>query len=241
MKKRGALSIEQLIGLILLLAFLVIASGIIFLTYEEFDSSKMSQFSCWMTNGLKSSNSFFKKVMPTTCSLEILEESQSKEEVANLLVDTWWMYHQGEIDVDWSASLTSVYSFKLKEEFTYDELLQHLIEHKGTSKVKKLEDSDFNYLQQGSEGPTLCIEASIFEGGMKLNKDQAYYILFFDSNRLIQSPLGEGIIDLGDKLIITPFLTLEEGGNYYCPSYGDLYKGIEIYDAPGSIIGVKEI
>jgi len=229
--KRGEISTEKLVGLVLLLAFLVIAAGIIYIVYDEVDATKMGQFSCWMSNGLKSGSGALGKLMPSTCSMTIMEEKAGMQDITKMLTDTWWMYHAGKIDLGSTAGEIVVFQFISKEEITFEALVQRLVKFKGETKVTDLKDSDFNYLQEGSEGPTLCVGQPIKDNNWKLNKDQRYFIIYISTNRIhpVTSIAGIKISDLkdvGSKLVIASTPNLKQEKNYICPSYANIGAGI---------------
>ncbi|MBU2590208.1 MAG: hypothetical protein KKA65_02780 [Nanoarchaeota archaeon] len=241
--KRGEISTEKLIGLVLLLAFLMIAAGIIYIVYGEVDATKMGQFSCWMSNGLKSGSGPLGKLIPSTCSMTIVEEKAGLEDITKMLTNTWWMYHQGDIDLGSTASEVAVFQFIVKDEISFENLVQRLVKFKGETQVTDLKDSDFNYLQEGSEGPTLCVGLPIIKEDYKLKKDQIYFIMFFESNRILEFL---NVKDVGDKVIISSTPNLDQEENYYCPSYANLKEGISIYKTvlsgtPIKVIGAKKI
>lgn len=232
-------STNKLVGLVLLLVFLVVAIGI-FLSFSV-SSTDLAKFGCWASNGIKSGSSIFGSLIPSACKLIPVEEKAAVEDITMMLTDTWWMYHQGNVNLGATASDNSVFKFIAKDEMSFEDITKRLIQYKGDAKVTNLKDSDFNYLQEGSEGPTLCAGISIVKNNWKLNKDASYYINYFDSNRIVEIL---NVKDVGDKVVISSTPNIKQENNYYCPSYANPQQGITIFmtSVKGmNVIGAKTI
>ncbi len=230
MVRKGAVEMDTLVTIILGLAFLVIAIGIIYTVFTP-SYADFSEFSCWTTNSIKASNLFFKKFLPSSCSMIEIEKPVDVQGLTELLRKTWWMYGQGENDFGWSDNEITVYSFTFagtenSPYITYSNLLNYLLRHNLGDAVKDIKDSDYNYLQKGSEKQTLCYGNKI--GGTSLNKNERYFIIFIDDS---------GLGDLGDKIAITKTPNLKQESMVICPSIVEdtaivIKEGLEIEEIP---------
>lgn len=207
--KKGAIEMETLVKIILGLAFLVFFIGLI-VVITSTDSGALSKFSCWLSNGLKSSNKLFQKQLPTTCMLFEPEEPAGMEEIAKMLTDTWWMFGKGGWDLGWTDNERAVFWFTSKENTNFTGIINYLLLHNEGRSVTEIADSDYNYLQKGSEKQTLCYGAKILEDNIpKLKAGTKYFIVFFDDS---------GLEERGDKVVITAKPQLKQEENYFCKS-----------------------
>lgn len=205
--KRGAgLESESLVKIILLVVFLVIAAILIVSFFTSASTSKTKVYGCWISNGIMSSNVLLRGAMSVPCKQEIIEDPMTKQDFAVYLTDVWFMFGKGKWDFhvtsdDW----TTIAAFKLKEDVMLKDLYLHLMTHKGsrnlaeggTLDVKDLASSDYNYLQAGSQGQTICFHEDLKpqDGIAGMAKSKVYYLLFWDDTARGSST--------GDKIIIT--------------------------------------
>ncbi len=205
-KKGAGLEMESLVKIILLVVFLVIAAILIVSFFTAASTSKTKVYGCWISNGIMASNAITRGAMSVPCKQEIIENPLSKDELAVYLKDVWFMFGKGK----WDFHITSddwiiVTAFKMKEDVTLKDLYLHLMTHKGarslveggTLDLKDLASSDYNYLQSGSPGQTVCFHEDLKpkDGIAGLAKGKVYYILFWDDTARGSST--------GDKIIIT--------------------------------------
>lgn len=242
-KKRGALEWETIIKIALGLFFLVLAAGLIMLVVNFFGGKELGMWACWMSNGLKSSNFIFKSQLPTTCSLITPDEQMDRQGLVKIMKDTWWMYGKGDWDIGMTASEQTAFYFTAKEDIDFKGLMNYLLATKDGQNVADIKDSDYNYLQKGSYLQTVCYGKSLSLGGYKLKAGEKYFIMFFDSARLIDTTFA-GLNDLGDKIAITAKPRLEDEEAYLCPSITNANTGVGIsYTLDGlfKVIRMEEI
>lgn len=213
MDKKGAgISTEMLAKILLLLGFLVVAALIIGAFTGLFSGEGSERTVCYVSNGLISSNFFFKAVFPTACSTEIVVEPVDQAKLSGLLTDAWWMFGKGSFDLGNVGHETfTPFVFNVKEDIPVAELYNYLVTHKGETLVSDRSKSDYDYLQKGSPGQTICFAQDMIVENeqLKLSKDELYYINVFDD----QSPH-----DCGDKILISKtagFSALGEDPNFF--------------------------
>ncbi|MFH0798517.1 MAG: hypothetical protein V1906_03840 [Candidatus Woesearchaeota archaeon] len=198
---------ESLIKIILLVVFLVIAVILIVTFFTAASTNKVKAYGCWISNGIMASNAAFRTMMSVPCKQEIIEEPLSKEDFAVYLTDVWFMYGKGNWDFHIKKDDSILVSaFKLKEDIIMRDLYVHLITHVGkrnladggTLDVNDMAKSDYNYLQSGSQGQTLCLHKGMkpSDGVSMINRNKVYYVLFWDD-----TPRGGST---GDKIILSP-------------------------------------
>lgn len=206
--KRGAgLEMETLVKIILLVVFLLIAVILIVTFFTAASTNKVKAYGCWISNGIMASNAAFRATMSVPCKQEIIDEPLSKEDFAVYLTDVWFMYGKGNWDFHIQKDDSILVSaFKLKEDITIRDLFVHLITYVGrrnlaeggTMDVNDMAKSDYNYLQSGSQGQTLCLHKDLkpTDGVSMLSRNKIYYVIFWDD-----CPRGSST---GDKIILSP-------------------------------------
>jgi hypothetical protein len=179
--------------------------GIIVGFAKDFKVTNAKTYGCWMMNGVVASNYLFRSQLPVACKQDIVKDPMNKAQLGKYLTDVWMRYGRGEWDFHVKQDDTVLVSvFMLSEDMTIKDLFVAMLTQKnGKSMVKdgkidlsKVEKSDYNYLQKGSPGQTLCIDKALIPENdvAKLYKGKVYYVYFWD-DILDQSN--------GDKLFIT--------------------------------------
>lgn len=198
MDKKGAgISTETTGKILLLLGFLVVAVLIIGAFTGLFSGEGSERTVCYVSNGLISSNFFFKAVFPTACSTKIVIEPVDQAKLSGLLTDAWWMFGKGSFDLGNVGHETfTPFVFNVKEDIPVAELYNYLVTHKGETLVSDRSKSDYDYLQKGSPGQTICFAKDMIVENeqLKLSKDELYYINFFDDQKPHKC---------GDKILIS--------------------------------------
>lgn len=212
-KKAAGISSETLAKILLLLGFLIVAGLIIGVITGFFSLKNADRTVCLVSNALISSNAFFKTIFPTGCSVELIDEPVDEEVLSELLKDTWWMFGKGDYDLgNFGHETFTPFAFKPKTNIQIPQFFYYLQTHRGDKAVTDRAKSDYQYLQKGSFGQSLCTANNMIEEGkmLSLEEGQLYYINFFDD----QKPH-----DCGDKIIISkePGFTYEyfEDPNYF--------------------------
>ncbi|MEA3379225.1 MAG: hypothetical protein U9Q69_06370 [Nanoarchaeota archaeon] len=237
-KKGAGLETETLVKLILLIAFLITAVSVIAYYYEDLTVHKLKVYGCVIGNGVMSSNAAFRAAMPVPCKQDIIEEPMGIEELSIYLPDVWLMYGKGDWDYHTRGdSHILVSALQLKKDIEIKDLMQYLLTHKGKKDLaednvvtdEELKVSDYNYLQEGSKGQTLCFQEDLLKEG-KLSMQKIYYILFWDD---------QGKDDAGDKIVITTSSSISKKSAVACCS---LKQGIctkldgeKWYELPSSL------
>lgn len=210
--KRGAgIEMESLVKIILLLVFLVVAASIVIFLIQDFTIRDFKVYGCWAANGIMSSNVMFRK-MEVPCKNEVEEKPMNKAEFSRYLADTWFMYGKG----DWDFHITSddsiqVAAFIVSEDIKIRDLFVHLLTHKGKRNLledgvlskKDFLNSDYNYIQTGSKGQTLCFSSKLGKKDAIMKKNKIYYLLFWDD---------KGKDDSGDKLVLSTESSIGSSG-----------------------------
>lgn len=211
--KKGSIDIQVVVGVILLLAALVVIGIIIATAVFGVSSDELKKFSCWASNGMKSSNFVFKEKLPSTCEINNIEEPVDIAGVAKLMTETWWMYGKGDWDFGWQDRERAVFYFEAAENIGFDALLSTLTSTKEGKHVDDIADSDYNYLAKGSNDPTICTGKALGDQGAvpTMKKGESYFIMFWDD----ASILGQGK-EYGDKIVIAGKPQLKQEGVYYC-------------------------
>lgn len=213
MRKKGSIDIQVVVGVILLLAALVVIALIISSAVFGISSAELKKFSCWASNGMKSSNFVFKGQLPSTCEIINIEEPAGIEEIAKMMTDTWWMFGKGSWDFGNEDHEIVVFYFEAKEDITFDVLVDFLATTKDGKSVKDISGSDYNYIAKGSGDPTICTGKTLGNEGETptMRKGQRYFITFWDDTNI----LGQGK-ERGDKLVLAGKPQLGQEGAYYC-------------------------
>lgn len=201
MKKKAKLEMETLGKILLLTAFLIIFL-IMFKgckdSFEDVGIAGMKEYFCWGSNLL---NAKALRLIPTTCSPEIIDKEVTKEGITNLARKCWWMYGEGKLDIEdiWKGAVKatagasqdqvfSCYSFEPKEDISLVALRRYMQEHKmGDTKVEDIEDSTWSYVQKGTkEKEAICFDKEKFtDSNGKLLANKVYYINFYDEREVI--------------------------------------------------------
>ncbi|MFH1829000.1 MAG: hypothetical protein ABH824_07100 [Nanoarchaeota archaeon] len=216
LNKIAKLAPETLVKMLLLSAVLIIIIGILIAWKADFNEEKIDSLMCYVSNGLKSET--WSTIFPTTCVYKPLQDPLEMSELSEILTALWFSHGQG----DWSfgegidESLLR-YSFYLKNETTISDLFKYLLTHRGRFKTDVISDSDYNYLQKGSEGETLCFGEEILVGdGAKLFTNQHYFIFFVDDQEFFGKALK-------DKIVITKTSSSGKKSSFKCVSpQGDI-------------------
>ncbi|MBU2638897.1 MAG: hypothetical protein KJ955_08030 [Nanoarchaeota archaeon] len=211
--KKGSIDIQVVVGVILLLAALIVIGIIIASAVFGVSSTDMKKFSCWASNGMKSSNFVFKSQLPSTCEINNIEEPADVEAIAKMMTETWWMYGKGTWDFGKEDHEIAVFYFEAAKDIKFDEVLNFLTATKDGKRVSDIADSDYNYLAKGSNDPTICTGKTLGDQGMTptMKKGERYFIMFWDD----ASILGQGR-EYGDKVAIAGKPQLGQEGAYYC-------------------------
>jgi hypothetical protein len=134
--------------------------------------------------------------MPNLCAFETLEEPLDEEGLALVMRDTWWMYKEGTCDFGAAADdVYPVYAFEPKEDLSIATFLSNIISTSRTRPVDDIEKSDYNYFEANTEGQTLCfdMESDGIEE-LTLEKDETYFIMYYDDQELIGQSYGDRIL-----------------------------------------------
>ena len=151
-KKGGAEDkpLTILIPIIMGLLFLVIIVGF-FANTEIFTVPYWEEVGCWATNSIACGGGAF-AWLPTSCVLTIQEDPVDKVELTDMFKDTWWMYHQNECDYgSIKDELALVYSFKMKEDISIEDLFTYMTTYNDGEKVESIVNSDLNEIEKNTE------------------------------------------------------------------------------------------
>lgn len=238
-QKKGEIETSMLVTIILLIAAAVVIGGIVWAVVGDININDMKQYSCWVSNGFRSSNIIFKMVLPSACDIFNVDHPVTKEELTQMMKNTWWMYGKGDWDYDSGDSETMVYYFSVAENMDVLQFMGYLYGTRDGKPVDNLADSDYTYLEKGSAGRTICTGKNIHSGGeagidpvlKKLDEEgrpRYYYIVFWDDAKI----LGQGG-EYGDKIVIAGKPNLKQEGAYYCYSLVDQTHILEITNIGG--------
>lgn len=216
MNKEGKIAVETLVRWILIIAFLVIIIAILSVTIFKLGPSDMQPVVRYIMNGARSitARGYISWAMPTmTFDMEDVGKI-NMEGLAERLRTTWYMYGRGRFNLGMRDSQEVVYAFRLEEGFSLQELFTYLQTHNRGNKVTGVGalKSDYNYIQEGSEGQTICVDKFIATEGARnfyFEKDKTYYIIFYDD---------AGITEYGDKILISRTPSVAGGAPFQCPS-----------------------
>ncbi len=198
--KRGvSLAPETLVKLILLTAFLLVIVGLIIMVQGNLSQQSAKKYSCWLSSSVKASDTFIKSIFPDTCSVMVVDDAVDTRGLSILLRDTWWMYGEGESDMAITAhEIYEAAQFKVSEEIGTEDLLKYLLSHR-KGKASSIEQSDYNYLQKGAVGFTVCFDSNFREDDLKFKPDQEYHLYFADYISILTAPV---MVASSDKLVI---------------------------------------
>ncbi|MAG78705.1 hypothetical protein CL616_05060 [archaeon] len=210
--KKGAASMEQITillaaiaGLIVILLIYTSASGS-FLNFDFFSST-----SCWASNGIKCSGGAFTFVS-SLCSPQKIDEPIDQEQLASLLRDTYYMYHRSECDLNnIGGELYVTYFFEVDQEISISSFIAYLFENNRGEPEKDMAKTDIAYLEENTQGNTLCFDTNYDEiADFKLKPKKTYYIHYWDRDSLLYPNQGDRIIITRDSNIITTQDILED-------------------------------
>lgn len=201
-KKGVNISIETLVKLILLTAFLIVVVSLAIGLSGSFSNQGAKKYGCWFSSSARSSTSLA-GVIPDTCSTRVIEDALDMRGVALLLRDTWWMYGRGEADFSLTdVKVGDVYEaarFKVLSDTKVEDLLQYLLTTR-KGRAVPMEKSDYNYLQEGAIGSTVCFDSNFKEDDFNLKPGIEYKLYFADSTTSILPDVLGGY--MSDKLIV---------------------------------------
>lgn len=209
---------ETLVKMLLLLAFLFVVVSLIFMVSMSASGHGMKKYSCWFTSSLKASDHPLEGLFPSACSVIVVDDALDTGGVAGLLRDTWWMYGHGKADYDVviKGDIYEAARFRVSEKVELAALMDYLLKHRKGS-PSSMEASDYNYLQEGAEGSTVCFDRRLEEDGFSFVPEQDYSLWFADSSMMN--------VDRTDKLVVMKkFDRAESGGTFLC--YNPLTKVI---------------
>lgn len=185
--------ISLILGLAFLIMFIVIlvnSQGVL-INADFFQS-----FGCWLSNGIKGGGGAM-TYFPTMCTLEVIEDPVTQDELIKYLKNTWWMYHKGKMD--YGAAYDEVYptyAFTPEEDIHIADFFVHLISYKNGKKTD-ITKSDYNYLEEDSPGLTLCFDSSENSPTIQnwlLEKDETYYLIYYDDQELFGESLSDQVL-----------------------------------------------
>ncbi len=181
--KRGiSLAPETLVKLMLLVAFLVIVLGLLFLVQGGLSNDNAKKYSCWISSSARSSGSFLSGLFPDTCTARVMKDALDMRGLSILLRDTWWQFGAGKANYALThGDVIEAAQFKVSGEVGIGPLMEYLLTHR-KGKASTMEASDYNYLQEGAKGSTVCFDFEFNADGNKFKPDQQYYLFFADSS-----------------------------------------------------------
>ncbi len=183
---KGKLSTRTLVELILLSAFLLIVVILFISVKTQFSPEFLKQYACWANNAMKATSSVFRYFLPEECPMQE-KMDVTLEELASMIRSVWWMYGRGKWDLAWRGGVDGLYVhyiFYPKEDIKISDLVVYLKTHSNGEIVDVTDpESDWNYLQAGSVGTTLCIDKKTI--GNELKKGERYFIIFYDSRGMV--------------------------------------------------------
>ncbi len=196
--KRGiSMMPETLVGLILLTAFLLVILGLIFMVQGGFSNDAAKKYSCWFSSSIKS-NSVIGGLLPSTCAPRIVSDPLDMKGVSLLLRDSWWQY--GEGTSDFGVVFTQGFEaakFRVVQDISVKDLMEFMLTHK-KGRASSLESSDYNYLQRGSKGSTVCFDSEFEKEGYNFKANQDYYIYYLDTS-LVSVNTDKMVVTVGPK------------------------------------------
>lgn len=216
MKKKGKIAIETLVRWILIIAFMVIMISILGITIYNWGTSDIQPVARYIMNGARSVFARGKiGILLPSMAFEMEDVGKiDKAGLAEKLRTAWYMYGRGNFNLGQTDSQEVVYAFTLNEEFSLQDLFTYLQTHNKGQEVRAGTSlkTDYNYLQQGSEGQTICVDkhiAGLTARDFYFEKDKIHYIIFYDDS---------GISEYGDKLLISRKPSVDGGAPFQCPS-----------------------
>lgn len=241
--KKAAIDMEMLIKIILIILAAIVIGGIVGYATKEFGSSDIKKYACWVSNGLRSSNIMMREFLPNACELTTIDEPITKVQLVEYMKEAWWMFGKGKWDYELGGTHERpVYYFRLAEDLTRTDFFKQLYYFNGGRLLdaEHMDESDYTYIESGSDGPTICYGKSIAAEGEEptMKKEKYYYLVFYDDSRL----LGEGK-EWGDKIVITSMPSFSQEKMYYCESMlpGEEGLTIDSEGKTGILSGIKSI
>jgi len=251
-RKRGALPekapmiIAALVGMVVILFIYIAAKG-------AFNIGFVTTTSCWLSNGVKCGGGAM-TFMPNLCTFEVVEEPVDNYELAELLRDTYWMYHRSKCDfTNTGQNVFLVFSFSPKEELSVEEFIVHLTKYNRGDPVEDLAFSDFNYIEENTIGNTICFD----DGSDSLlldhtfSPEEEYFIYYYDNQKqkeeddkiIVTSNPNYDIFKVGD--IIFPeqeggFLQKAWGGKWEAAKNYGTYLGLLLFPPAGLAYGAHQ-
>ncbi|RLG29011.1 hypothetical protein DRN98_08835 [Methanosarcinales archaeon] len=223
--KRGVGMAPETLGRMLLLSLtLFVIVGLILLFKSGFSFQKMESFMCFVSNGLKSET--VPSIVPSACYYKPIDEPLDMSDFAEILTSLWWSHGRGK----WSFGAIGDepmlrYSVHFKEETNVSAIMKYLMTHKGKKKVS-IDDSDYNYIQKGSEGETLCFdEVILYNDGTKLFPERPYYIYFLDDQEFFGEAVEDKIVVMTSTDVLGKFKCVSPTGDV--SREGSLISGVE--------------
>lgn len=224
--KKGEIEMSTLVATIAILAGALIIGSIVWVAVGGITTEGLRKYGCWASNGFKSSNILFKATLPSACEIFNEKEPINEERLAAIMKEAWWMYGKG----DWDYNLGDdhemmVFYFTVEHDIDLKNFLyDYMPSHSDGNLVDDLSKSDFRYIEEGSQGATICFglyaHKNAEETGQRVlekvderGRPKYYYLMFWDD----ASILGQGK-EYGDKLIIAGKPNLKQEKAYYCES-----------------------
>lgn len=231
--KKGEIETSMLVTIILMIAAGVVLGGIVWVVVSDIDIQDVMENVCWISNGFKSSSIVFEMAMPSACDIFNVEHVDEKE-LASMMKKAWRMYGKGDWDFDTGGTEYLVYYFSVDHDIDFLQFIAYLQTTSDGNRVDDPSKSDYAYIEEGSEGRTICSGKQIHPGGdaterpvlKKLDEQgrtRYYYLIFYDDAEI----LGQGG-EYGDKLVIAGKPNRKQEGVYYCYSLYDQTKLLEI-------------
>jgi hypothetical protein len=188
-----AIIIAAIVGLIVILLIYTASTGS-FLNFDFF-----SETACWSSNGIQCGGGVF-ALVPNLCTVQKIDEPlQTETELAELLRNTYYMYHQSKCDFDnVGGQVYPVYFFEVKEEMDIVDFIGYLFENNRGTYETEITKTDLAYLEENTVGHTLCFDKR--DSGIanyKLEPGETYYIHYWDRETLTD------FSDQGDRIMIT--------------------------------------
>lgn len=185
MKKKAKLEMETLGKILLLTAFLII---VLLLFKGCRDQAQhvgvvgVNEYTCWLSHTTKAQLS---SIIPSLCNPIDVVEPQDSEGIALLMRKCWWMFGQGEGDVNWrwEDDAHTCYLFTPKEDIYITDLEEHLRKYGRKGEVSE-EDSTWTYIhKEGDVKTRICFDKKFEEKeDGKLQKGKRYFIMYYYEN-----------------------------------------------------------
>jgi hypothetical protein len=233
--KKGEIEMSTIVAIIALLAGALIIGSIVWVSVGGITTDGLRKYGCWASNGFKSSNILFKATLPSACEIFNMEQPANEEQLAAMMKEAWWMYGKGDWDYGSGDSERMVFYFSVEQDIDLMKFLYgYMPSHSDGMLTEDLTKSDYRYIEQGSQGATICFgkyaHKNAEETGQRMlekvderGRPKYYYIMFWDD----ASILGQGK-EYGDKLIIAGKPNLKQEGAYYCESPMDQTQRLKI-------------